>query len=530
MSQVYYANVSQASDLKDPKERLLYRFFEMLPGLLSFGSLGAIVLFSRLFPMLVAFFVFAFIVYWLLRTVYFSFHLRSGYKKMREYEKTDWMEKLSMVPNWQSMRHLVVVVAYREPLAMVQESLYAIANSQYPKDKVIVVLALEERVGVVAKDMATALEKEFGKSFCRFLVTFHPANLPGEIAGKGSNEAWATREAKGKIIDPLEIPYANIIATSLDADTILPPGYLGCLTWHYATLPHAVRASFQPIPLFINNAWQAGALSRIFSFSATFWQTMNQERPEKLITFSSHSMSFQALVDVGFKQRNVVADDSHIFWQCFLHYNGDYRAYPLYYPIRMDANVGRTFFETAKNMYRQQRRWAYGVSEVPYFLFGFLKNKNIPLMRKLSLALEYIEGHWSWATAPILIFLAGWLPLWLGGSVFSATLVAYNLPLFTSRILTLAMLGLVLSAFISIQILSPTRPQYGKWRFALTAFQWVLFPFTMIFFTALPALDAQLRLLLGKYMGFWTTPKYRNPKILIPNAEKMSKSEYPIGD
>lgn len=507
--QDYYQNVSRASDLQNPKERFLYRLFEMLPGLLSFGSLGAIVLFSWLWPMAVAFFVFGFIMYWLLRTVYFSFHLRAGYKKMREHEKIDWLGKLSATPNWQNIWHLVVVVVYKEPLQMVQESLRAVAASQYPKDRIMVVLALEERAGAAAKDMGAYLEKEFGNSFAKFLVTTHPANLPGEIAGKGSNEAWATKEAKEKIIDPLKIPYKNIIATSLDADTVILPGYLGCLTYHYLTLPNAVRASFQPIPLFINNAWQAGALSRIFSFSATFWQTMNQERPEKLTTFSSHSMSFQALVDVGFKQRNVVADDSHIFWQCFLYYNGDYRVYPLYYPIRMDANVGKNFFETMKNMYKQQRRWAYGASEIPYFLFGFLKNKNIPLSRKLSLALEFIEGHWSWATAPILIFLAGWLPLWLGGQAFSATLVSYNLPLFTSRMLTLAMLGLVLSAGISIQILSPTRPQYGKWRFALIALQWAVFPLTMVFFTAFPALDAQLRLLLGRYMGFWTTPKFR---------------------
>ncbi|OHA67838.1 MAG: hypothetical protein A3C82_01520 [Candidatus Wildermuthbacteria bacterium RIFCSPHIGHO2_02_FULL_47_12] len=508
MSQAYYLNVSRASDLKDIKERFLYRFFEMLPGLLSFGSLGAIVLFSWLFPMLVAFFVFGFIIYWLLRTVYFSFHLRSGYKKMREYEKTDWMQKLRKIPNWQDMWHLVVVVVYKEPYEIVRESLLAIASSEYPKEKLIVILASEERAEC-AKEMGGVLEEEFKDSFFKFLVTLHPSGLPGEIAGKGSNEAWAMKEAKGKIIDPMAIPYGNIIATSLDADTIISPGYLSCLAWHYATVPNAVRASFQPIPLFINNAWQAGALSRVFSFSATFWQTMNQERPEKLITFSSHSMSFQALVDVGFKQKNVVADDSHIFWQCFLHYNGDYRVYPLYYPMSMDANVGRTFAETAKNMYKQQLRWAYGVTEIPYFLFGFLKNKNISLARKFSFALECIEGHWSWAVAPIIIFLAGWLPLFLGGQAFSSTLVSYNLPLFTSRLLTLAMLGLVLSAFISIQILSPTRPEYGRWKMAMTALQWALFPFTMIFFTAFPALDAQLRLLVGRYMGFWTTPKFR---------------------
>jgi cellulose synthase/poly-beta-1,6-N-acetylglucosamine synthase-like glycosyltransferase len=517
-NQDYYLRVARASDLKDPKERLLYRFFETLPGLLSFGSLGAIVVCSWLFPKFVAFFVLGFITYWLLRTLYFAFHLKAGYKKMREHERTDWMGKLMGIAGWQGIYHLAVVVTYKEPYEIVRECLLSLQGSDYPKDKLMVVLACEQAAGESARETASLLEKEFQDSFFRFLVTFHPAGLPGEIAGKGSNEAWATKEAKEKLVDSAAIPYSNVISTSLDADTVVLPRYFSCLAYHYVTLPNPSHASFQPIPLFINNMSQASALSRVFSFSATFWQTMNQERPEKLITFSSHSMSFQALVDVGFKQRNVVSDDSRIFWQCLLRYDGNYRVYPLYYPVSMDANAGKTLLETMKNMYMQQRRWAYGVTEIPYFLFGFLKNKRMPLSQKISLSLEFIEGHWSWATAPILIFFSGWLPLMLGGQEFSATLLSYNLPLFTSRLLTLSMIGLVLSAFISIQILSPRKPEYGKWKIALTAFQWILFPFTMVFFTALPALDAQLHLLLGKYLGFWPTPKFRTkPSLAVDN-------------
>src|SRR3989344_7605902 len=129
---------------------------------------------------------------------------------MREYEKTDWMQKLRNIPNWQDMWHLIVVVAYKEPYEIVRESLLAVAGSEYPKEKLIVVLALEERA-VRAKEIGAALEEEFKGSFFKFLVTLHPANLPGEIAGKGSNEACATKEAKEKIIDPLAMPYANII-------------------------------------------------------------------------------------------------------------------------------------------------------------------------------------------------------------------------------------------------------------------------------------------------------------------------------
>ena len=75
--------------------------------------------------------------------------------------------------------------------------------------------------------------------------------------------------------------------------------------------------------------------------------------------------------------------------------------------------------------------------------------------------------------------------------------------------MTLAMLGLVSSAVLSIVLLPPRPPQFGRFKHFLMILQWLLFPVTTILLGALPALDAQTRLMLGKYMGFWVTPKAR---------------------
>jgi hypothetical protein len=270
-----------------------------------------------------------------------------------------------------------------------------------------------------------------------------------------------------------------------------------------------LRSSFQPIPLFLNNIWQAPPLSRIFSFAASFWEMMCLERPEKLITFSSHAMSFKTLVDVGFKQTNVVSEDSRIFWQCFLKYDGNYQVVPLYYPVSMDANVSSTFFKTMKNVYKQQRRWAYGVENVAYFLFGFLKNKKIPLSKKISLGFATFENYWSWATNSIIIFLLGWLPVTLGGEEFRRTLFSHNLPIFVSRILTIGMIGLVFSAIFSIFLISSRTRVRRQQKYLFLILEWFLIPLLMIFFYAAPALEAQTRLMIGKYMGFWPTEKVR---------------------
>jgi len=503
-----YLTAAKASDLDTQRGRFFYRMFEIIPGVLAWGTFALAIFASWLFPVLATFFIMCFVLYWLLRVLYFALHLRSGYRKTRAHEKVDWLQKVKSLKNWDEIYHLVVIPTYKEPVEVLRETFAGLRGSDYPKGKMIVVLGVEEGAGEEGYARAQAISQEFGKDFFQFLITTHPMNLPGEIAGKGSNETWAVKQAKAKIVDPLGVPYEHIIVTSLDADTVVFPKYFSCLSYHYLTSEDPLRHSYQPVPLFINNIWSSSIPSRLFAFATTFWFLMNQERPEKLSTFSSHSMPFKTLVEVGYRQVNYAVDDSRIFWQCFLHYNGNYSVQALYYPVSMDANTAPTFFGTVRNIYRQQLRWAYGVADIPYFFYGFAKNKDISLKRKFSLALDRIESYWSWATASLLIFLLGWLPLTLGGEEFTQTLLSYNLPRFTSWLLTIMMIGLVWSVYLSLVFLPPRPPEYGKWHFVWMALQWVFLPPIMIFF-AIPALHAQTRLMLGKYMGFWSTPKFR---------------------
>lgn len=504
----YYLQVGKAEDLKDKKERMIYRFFEILPGVLVWTIFFFLIIISWLNPFVAAIIGIAFIVYWVLRIIYFSFHLLTSFKILKKNEKIDWLEKIKRIKNWDNIYHLVIVPAYREPFPIIKETINSLLNSDYPKEKMIVVLSCEEKNNE-SETIGRDIEKQFAGKFFKFLFTVHPKNLPGEIPGKGSNDAWATKTAKEKIIDPLSIPYKNIIVSSLDADTKVFEKYFSYLTFEFLTSEDPLHSSFQPIPLFLNNILEAPAISRIFAFSTTFWEMMCHERPEKLKTFSSHSAPFSALVDVGFRQKNVVSDDSRIFWQCFLKYDGNYKVVPLYYPISMDANCASSFLKTLKNIYLQQRRWAYGIADVPYYFFGFLKNRKIPASKFISLALTDFETFLSWSTAPIVIFFIGWLPNILGGNKFNQMLISYNLPLFASNVLTFLMVGLLFSSYLSIVLIQLKFNYLGRIRYFLLALEWLLLPFIMIFFSALPALEAQTRLMLGRYLGFYSTEKYR---------------------
>ncbi len=510
-----YLRISKAADLENKWDRAYYRFLEMLPGILSWGTLIGLVVLSIGWkfgnPWLVSIFIIIFDANWLFKSVYYAFNLKGGYDKMAEYSKVNWLQKLQndFSGKWEGLYHLVILPMYNEPYEVVRESFISLSKAQYPKDKFIVVLACEEKARKNSEETAKRIEAEFGNIFFKYLTTWHPANLPEEIPGKASNETWAAKKSK-ELLEANNIAIEKAIVSSFDVDTVVYDGYFACLTHNFLSVDNPYRTSFQPIPLFTNNIDEASAISRVFSFSTSFWQMISQDRMDNLITFSSHSMSFKALVDVGFKQTNIVSDDSRIFWQCFLKYDGDYTVCPLYYPVCMDANVAPSLWLTLKNIYKQQRRWAYGCNDIAYFLFAFSKNKKIKLWEKLKWTWELINGHWSWACASAIIFAVGWLPIFFGGPEFNRMSVAFNLAPTTSVLLTISMIGLFWSAYYSGMMLKPAPTLRGNiWNRFMILVQWLLVPFIMVFFTSVPAIDAQTRLMLGKYMGFWVTPKSR---------------------
>ncbi len=304
--------------------------------------------------------------------------------------------------------------------------------------------------------------------------------------------------------------YDKILVSVFDIDTVVEPGYFFCLSYKFLTSPNPYRASFQPVPVYHNNIWQAPFFSRVAASSNTFWQMMQQIRTEKLATYSSHSMTWRALTEIDFWSTNMVSEDSRIFWHCFLYYKGDYRVEPLYFPVSMDVCMDDKFWQTVKNLYKQQRRWGWGVENIPYLMFNAVKNiKNLPKRKIISRILNQIYGFHSWATNALIIGAIGWFPLLLGGDRFNATVLSGNLPYITRLLMTFSMIGLVFSAVISTLLL-PKRPSgYGFGKSLIMALQWLILPVSIIFFGAFPALEAQTRLMLKKYLGFWVTPKKR---------------------
>lgn len=501
------------------KARRVRRGLEIFPGALAWITLFSAVLFSWLAPVAIAVFIIIFDLYWILRAFYLAILAIVTFVRLRRSRKIDWLARLesrspahyslTTIPSWKDVHHLIILPMFEEEDEVARPSLEALAQSRYPHNRFMVVLALEERAGERPQRLAKILQNDFKNTFGAFLVTTHPKDIPGELAGKGSNETWAARRALALLIDPADIPYEHVLVSSMDIDTRPEPDYFLCLTYHYLTAEKPLRSSYQPVPLFNNNIWDAPAFSRIAATSNTIWQLMQQQRPEAMETFSSHSMPLKALVEIGFWNTKVVSEDSLIFYQCLLAYDGDWRVVPLHYPVSMDANVAKNTLRTAMNVYKQQRRWAYGAEKIAYAIFGFLFNKKIPFGIKLRYSYLMIEGFWMWACAALMIFALGWLPLVFGGEEFRESVLGFRLPTLTRTILTIGILGMVVNGALSLLLLPSKPKRVPRWVYATLILQWALFPVTIIVFGALPALEAQTRLMLGKYMGFWVTEKAR---------------------
>lgn len=496
-------HIGKAPDIKEKKWRYIYRFFEILPGLAAWGTLTALVVLSRFRPVWVAIFIITFDLYWLFKIIYLAIHLISGYRRLKKTIKINWSKKCP-----RDYYHLIILPTYKESRQVLETTFKAILKSKYPKDKMIVVLAMEKRAGPERLKKAAFVRQKFASRFGHFLVTHHPGDIEGEIAGKGSNETWAGKKAN-KFIKKLDLPEEKIICSVFDIDTCVHPQYFARLSYCFDKEEKPHRASYQPIPMYHNNIWDSPALMRVIASSNTFWQMMQQERPEKLNTFSSHSMSFKTAREIGWWQNNIVSEDSRIFFQCLFHFGGDYKVVPLFIPVYMDTVLGDSWWASIKNQYKQQRRWAWGVENVPWIFLKSLRNHRVSLWTRLRHCWDQFEGFYSWSIVSLLVFMLGWLPVLIGGASFQRTVLAFNLPQFTSKIMTVAMLGMLVSAIVSL-LLFPSRPKgYKRRRWLWVLLQWVLLPVTSIVFGSVAALDAQTRLMLGKYMGFFVTPKER---------------------
>ncbi len=487
-----------------------YRFYEILPGFSIWFTLVMTVFLSFVKPLWMIYFILVFDVYWVLRVAYFSIYLLLSWFRFRKSIKKNWYQILQekFPVCLQEKKHVIFLPVYNEDYEVLQTTLNSFLSSSYPAINIYVVISGEERKNEHWQNLQIKIKEEFSGKFADLIFNTHPKNLLDEIPGKGSNIHHAEMEFK-KYADEKKWDYKNIIASVFDVDTVVHPEYFAHLSYMYCLHPRPHRSSFQPITLYNNNLWESPSVLRVMSFGTTFWMLFSLARLDNLVTFSSHSMSFQAIMDVGGHAKNIVSEDSRIFFQCWLHYKGDYEVTPLYIPVSMDTVRDDSIWKSLKNLYFQQRRWAWGTENIPYLIWQLKKVKEISLYKKISIVFREWEGKWSWAVVAVLITLVGRLPLYVAGDEVRQSALFFNTPHILEIMMTMAMSGLLISAILSMLVL-PHKPQKeSHFKYITMVLQWAVLPVSLIFFSAIPCIDAVTHLMFGKYLGFNVSQKKR---------------------
>lgn len=528
--------MSKVIEIPVGKRTARYRFFEIFPALVSLGIIALLFCFSAISPIAGSIFLLIIVVGSVVKAIGTMFRTVQGYKMVNASCAINWRKRmvdlenpqesyerlahtkskaydhqqhlknlLNMAasedgnyPNPQDIYHAIIITMYNETLDVLEPTIESVLASTFPKEKMIVTIAYEERGGEAGEKVAKALQKKYGKKFGYFLLSKHPDGLPNEVIGKGGNITWAGKNLQ-KFVDEKGIKYSDVIVTTLDSDNRPHKVYFDQVAYEYVVHEERLHMAFQPVSLFTNNIWDAPAVTRVVACTNSFWNLVCTMRPLDLRNFASHSQPLEALVGMNFWSVRTIVEDGHQYWRSLFYFDGDYEVYPIRAPIGQDAVLNDTLLKTLKAQWIQLRRWDYGASDVAYVAdYMFSKKNKMHWDDLLPKFIRLLDGHVTLAaTAPIVLF-GGWVPLIF--NIESLDLLAHHLPSVVSYIQTFAMLLMVVSIILSMKLLPPKPARYKKTKHVLMVLQWIISPVIAIVYTSFCALYSQIRLMLGLYM------------------------------
>lgn len=519
-------------EIPQPDERdWRYRALEILPGALTWTILALPIILSLINPRLTAYFVITFLLVWFVRALAIAVRSIQGWNRMDQHQNLAWQKlnddleileaNTKNAPKWHARNlarveryithgrikpsevyHGVFVAIWNE-LDVIEATIQALLASDYDLKKLILIIAYEERGGAEVKAVVKSLVKQYGKQFYHAEAVMHPWPMFGEVIGKGGNVTYAGRRFKtfleGQNIDP-----SRVLVTTLDCDNRPHKQYFGALTYTYCSTEEPQYASYQPIPMFLNNIWDAPAPMRVVATGNSFWNVVLSLRPHILRNFSSHAQPMSALIETDFWSVRTIVEDGHQYWRTFFRFDGKHEVYPIFVPIYQDAVLTDSYKKTLKMQFIQVRRWAWGASDIAYVFYnGFLKKNRIPKPRMIAKFMRLLESHISWSTTPLILLLAAYPPFLFNPQSYLAS----QLPHLVSWIQRILMAGILVSLFLSMRSLPPKPERYKRRRTVWMVLQWVYLPFTILIYGSFAAIYSQTRLMFGWYLGWVVTEK-----------------------
>eukprot|EP00449_Zooxanthella_nutricula_P002437 CAMPEP_0198499698 /NCGR_PEP_ID=MMETSP1462-20131121/7769_1 /TAXON_ID=1333877 /ORGANISM="Brandtodinium nutriculum, Strain RCC3387" /LENGTH=314 /DNA_ID=CAMNT_0044228689 /DNA_START=1 /DNA_END=942 /DNA_ORIENTATION=+ len=251
-----------------------------------------------------------------------------GARRLRRCTAVDWHSKLvrlqEQFPEDSDVLHMVILPNYKEDENMLLQTLEGIAASPLARSCIHVVLAMEEREGAAAEAKADRLIARMSDRFADLCAAYHPANLPGDLVGKSSNTQWAYRHALQRYSAKLnQFDASRVFVTVGDADTLWHHQYFSYIAYDGLCMPKRERqwALWQPVMLLMRNLYSCPGPNRISGYITLMYELSGLVQCGVVphTVFSSYSLTL-ALAShrlVGGWDRDVIAEDHHMFIKCF---------------------------------------------------------------------------------------------------------------------------------------------------------------------------------------------------------------------
>jgi hypothetical protein len=491
----------------------LYRLWEMIPGFFAWMTILFPIWGAFLVPRLVAYFVIAFLVFWFYQSFKSSILAVIGYFKIKTSQATNWLTRFndnfrSSWLKYNNIRHVVIISSYKEPVEIIDMAFSSLA-AQVDIDvkKIHVILGQELRAGRENNQKTIDyFSQKYKNIFGQLLFTEHPPDLPGETAGKHSNERFAALYYKKHFIDTKKYSIDNLTLTSCDVDTLFHPKYFSALTYNFASNPNRYLRFWQSPIFWHHNIDSVPAPIQIIGTLGNVIHIANIQEPDGLFfNYSCYSSTYKLIDQAGYWDADVIPEDWHIFLQAFFSSGGKSTVDPIFLPTIVDAPDGKNYFDALKNRYNQCVRHAWGAIDIPYAIEQARKHPEIPLATRVLRIYKLIETHFIWSSNWFILTLGTSLPVLLNPKFFQ-TAIGFNLPRVSNIILTLCLIPLFTLIVLDWKLRPPSKKR-GLIGFLKNLLQWPLMPIATLTMSVIPGLHSHTRLLVGHRLEYKTTIK-----------------------
>jgi hypothetical protein len=460
---------------------------------------------SPFHPAIVAYFIIGFDLYFLYKSFKTAYLASLTYKTILSYYQIPFNKKVKELKESKEVEHFFFIVAYKELLYKLETTIGAITKNDYPHKTIHLVLAFEAREEESERIRKTeAIREKFGHFFKDIITTAHIL-MPGEIAGKASNQAFAAKEVD-KYVEAKGMDRKKVLITISDADSHFPENYFSYLTYEYLNDPGRDYHFYWAPVLLYSNFWQLPFFGRMQATLSSILRLAFLSEKEQLIQISSYSTNLWLLKEVGYWDVDIIPEDWHIYFQAFFKFGEKVRTLALYTIINGDAVYSGNFIKTFFSRYDQEKRWAWGVTDIGYSLKKLFVTPHISMKVKLKKIMYLAETHLFWPSSFFILTVSGFIPAFINPT-FKRTVLGFLLPQLTGLLLTVATSMLIIYIYLDIKMRERLKIQTKLINMPMLLIQWYLLPFVSLILSALPALEAHTRLLIGKKIDYKVTEK-----------------------